>query len=64
MPSVNLVNCKPLYFCENLVSLNLSDNLVEDFEHEVSPMLMTLIRLTNLNLLRNPVIKQTPKFRD
>ena len=27
-------------------------------------MLMTLINLTNLSLLRNPVVKQTPKFRD
>jgi len=64
MPRVNLVNCKPLYFCENLITLNLTDNLIEDFEQEVSPMLMTLIRLTDLNLLRNPVVKYTPKFRD
>ena len=32
MPKVNLEQCKPLYFCENLISLNLSDNLIEDFE--------------------------------
>mmetsp|Transcript_43178 Transcript_43178/g.57120 ORF Transcript_43178/g.57120 Transcript_43178/m.57120 type:complete len:103 (+) Transcript_43178:934-1242(+) len=64
LPSVNLVNCKPLYFCENLYTLNLNDNMIEDFEGEVAPMLMTLIRLTNLSMLRNPVLKKTPKFRD
>lgn len=64
MPSVNLVNCKPLYFLENLVTLNLNDNRIADFHEEVAPMLMTLIRLTNLTMLRNPVIKLTPKYRD
>ena len=64
LPSVNLVNCKPLYFCENLITLNLNDNGIEDFEQEIAPMLMTLVRLTNLSLLRNPVIRLTPKFRD
>lgn len=32
LPEVKLVNCKPLYFLENLITLNLSDNLIEDFE--------------------------------
>ena len=64
LPMVNLIRCKPLYFLENLVTLNLNDNLIEDFNEEVAPMLMTLINLTNLSLLRNPVVKQTPKFRD
>ena len=54
---VNLIRCKPLYFLENLVTLNLNDNLIEDFNEEVAPMLMTLINLTNLSLLRNPVVK-------
>lgn len=64
MPSVNLVNCKPLYFLENLVSLNLNDNNISDFHEEVAPMLMTLIRLTTLSMLRNPVIRLTNKYRD
>ena len=64
LPSVNLIHCKPLYFCENLVTLNLNDNLIQDFDAEVAPLLMTLIRLINLNMHRNPVIKRTPKFRD
>ena len=61
---MNLIHCKPLYFCENLVTLNLNDNLIADFDVEVAPMLMTLIRLVNLNMHRNPVVKSTPKFRD
>ena len=64
LPKVNLIRCKPLYFLENLVTLNLNDNLIEDFNEEVAPMLMTLINLTDLSLLRNPVVKLTPKFRD
>ena len=32
LPEVKLVNCKPLYFLENLITLNLSDNLIEDFD--------------------------------
>ena len=57
LPMVNLIRCKPLYFLENLITLNLNDNLIEDFNEEVAPMLMTLINLTNLSLLRNPVVK-------
>ena len=64
LPMVNLIRCKPLYFLENLVTLNLNDNLIDDFNEEVAPMLMTLINLTDLSLLRNPVVKKTPKFRD
>ena len=63
LPNVNLVRCKPLYFLENLITLNLNDNHISDFNEEVAPMLMTLVRLTNLTMLRNPVIK-TPKYRD
>jgi Leucine-rich repeat (LRR) protein len=32
LPEVKLVNCKPLYFLENLITLNLSDNLIADFD--------------------------------
>ena len=32
LPQVKLVNCKPLYFLENLITLNLADNLIQDFE--------------------------------
>ena len=63
LPKVNLIRCKPLYFLENLITLNLNDNLIEDFSDEVAPMLMTLIRLTQLTMLRNPVVK-TFKYRD
>ena len=64
LPKVNLVHCKPLYFLENLVTLNLNDNAILDFHNEVAPMLMTLVRLYELTLLRNPVVKQTAKYRD
>ena len=42
LPAVNLVICKPLYFLERLTTLNLNDNLIDDFDEQVSPMLMTL----------------------
>jgi hypothetical protein len=32
LPEVKLVNCKPLYFLENLITLNLADNLIQDFD--------------------------------
>jgi Leucine-rich repeat (LRR) protein len=64
LPKVNLVHCKPLYFLENLITLNLNDNLIADFQEEMAPMLTTLIRLTTLTMLRNPVVKLTPKYRD
>lgn len=32
LPDVKLVNCKPLYFLENLRTLNLADNLISDFD--------------------------------
>ena len=64
LPKVNLIRCKPLYFLENLITLNLNDNAIREFEDEVAPMLMTLIRLERLTMLRNPVIKQTAKYRD
>lgn len=64
LPKVNLVHCKPLYFLENLFTLNLNDNLISDFNDEVAPMLMTLVRLTQLTLQRNPVVKHTLKYRD
>ena len=64
LPKVNLIHCKPLYFLENLITLNLNDNFISDFNDGVAPMLMTLIRLTQLTMLRNPVVRQTPKYRD
>jgi hypothetical protein len=64
LPEVRLVNCKPLYFLENLRTLNLSDNLIRDFDEQVSPVLMTLQRLISLKLINNPVTKNTSKYRD
>ena len=64
LPAVNLVTCKPLYFLERLITLNLNDNLIDNFDEQVVPMLMTLQNLRNLNMHRNPVVKNTPKFRD
>ena len=64
LPAVNLVTCKPLYFLERLITLNLNDNLISDFDEQVVPMLMTLQSLRTLSMHRNPVVKTTPKFRD
>ena len=64
LPAVNLVTCKPLYFLEKLITLNLNDNMIDNFDEQVVPMLMTLQNLRNLNMHRNPVVKNTTKFRD
>ena len=64
LPSANLVTCKPLYFLERLVTLNLNDNHISDFDNQIVPMLMTLQNLRTLTMHRNPVVKITPKFRD
>jgi Leucine-rich repeat (LRR) protein len=63
LPDVKLISCKPLYFLENLITLNLADNMISDFDSEVSPVLMTLHRLRTLNLKSNPVTKIN-KYRD
>ena len=63
LPSINLEQCKPLYFLERLINLNLNDNLIEDFNNEVAPMLMTLVHLRDLSMLRNPVVR-VHKYRD
>ena len=42
LPQVNLVHSKPLYFLENVTTLNLEGNLIEDFDEQVAPILMTL----------------------
>ena len=64
LPQTNIVNCKQLYFLENVTDLNLSNNQIVNFEEEVAPILMTLMRLVNLKLEGNPVVKQTHKYRD
>ena len=64
LPEVKLVNCKPLYFLENITKLNLENNIIEDFDDQVSPILMTLQHLNTLNLKGNPVVRLTPKYRD
>jgi Leucine-rich repeat (LRR) protein len=64
LPDVKLINCKPLYFLENITQMNLENNMIEDFEDQVSPMLMTLQHLNTLNLKGNPVVRLTPKYRD
>ena len=63
MPNVNLVNSKPLYYLENLHTLNLQKNKIEDLQGQVAPFLMTCQRLKNLQLQQNPVVK-TFKYRD
>lgn len=63
MPNVNLVESKPLYYLENLYTLNLQNNRISDFQNQVAPILMTLMSLRNMQLQNNPVIK-TFKYRD
>jgi hypothetical protein len=64
MPGVGLVESKPLYYLENVSKMNLRDNNIQDFKEHVVPILMTVSRLDQIILTGNPVVKQTPKFRD
>ena len=64
LPMVNLIQSKPLYFLENVTHLNLEHNLIDDFEEQVAPILMTLQNLENLKMAGNPVVKLTAKYRD
>lgn len=50
MPSVNLVECKALYYLENLGFLNLQNNHVSDLQNELAPVLMTCQRIRNLQM--------------
>ena len=54
---------KPLYYLENLDIINLQNNLIEDFEQELCPLLQTMNALRILNLKGNP-ITQITKYRD
>lgn len=63
LPNSRVVNPKPLYYLEGLDTLNLRDNLIADFEHQVCPILQTMNCLRILNLSKNPVTQIT-KYRD
>jgi protein phosphatase 1 regulatory subunit 42 len=63
LPSVNLVNPKPLYYLEGLDSINLKDNAIVDLENEICPLLQTMNYLRILKLNNNPVTG-VQKYRD
>lgn len=48
MPNVNLFDAKPLYYLENLATLNLQNNKISDLQSQVAPFLMTCQRLRTL----------------
>ncbi len=48
MPSVNLVECRSLYFLEHLYQLNLQNNKIADFQEQLAPVLVTLSVLKDL----------------
>lgn len=63
IPNSRVINTKPLYYLEGLDTLNLKDNLISDFEHQICPILQTMNCLRILNLSKNPVTSIT-KYRD
>ena len=63
LPNSRVINPKPLYYLEGLDTLNLKDNLITDFEHQVCPLLQTMNCLRILNISKNPVTAIT-KYRD
>lgn len=63
LPQVRLVDSKPLYYLENLRTLNLRNNQILDFQQSIAPILMTLNQLQYMMLANNPVTK-APKYRD
>jgi protein phosphatase 1 regulatory subunit 42 len=63
LPNSQVVNPKPLYYLEGLETLNMKENLIEDFENQVCPLLQTMNNLRILNLAKCPVTQIT-KYRD
>ena len=63
LPNSNVLNPKPLYYLEQLDTLNLKDNKIGDFENQVCPLLQTMNCLRIINLKNNPVTSIT-KYRD
>ena len=57
------MDCKSLYYLENLITLNLKGNQIQDFNNCVAPILMTLRSLQKIELQGNPVTKIF-KYRD
>ena len=39
IPNCNVAHVKPLYYLESLDQLNLKDNIIEDFEQDICPLL-------------------------
>ena len=63
IPNANVENPRPLYYLEGLDSLNLRDNLIDDFEQQVCPILQTMNTLKVVSFKNNPVTSIT-KYRD
>lgn len=63
IPNTNIANPKPLYYLEQLETLNMKENLINDFENQVCPLLQTMNCLKTLDLRSNPCCKIT-KYRD
>lgn len=63
LASNQIVNCKQLYFCDRLETLNLRGNWINDFQDQVMPLLTTMRGLTHLDLRDNDVQKIS-KYRE
>jgi len=58
-----IVECKQLYYCDRIETLNLKGNLISDLQEQVLPLLATMRGLSNIDLRENHVQKDR-KYRE
>ena len=58
-----IVECKSLYYCDGLQTLDLRGNLICDLREQVVPLLSTMRMLTTLDLRDNEVTRHA-KYRE
>ena len=63
LASNQIIECKPLYYCDRLQTLDLRGNWISALQDQVLPLLQTIRGLTCLDLRDNEVQKQ-PKYRE
>ena len=58
-----VIQCKQLFYCDRLETLDLRGNLIQDLQEELMPLLSTMRGLTKLDMRENPVVRNA-KYRE
>lgn len=53
MAECQILDCKPLYYCDRIETLNLRGNWIMDLEEQIIPLLTTIRGLSTLDLRDN-----------